>query len=92
MINVADIQENYMTAPQAAEYLGLTRNRVGRLCIDGRFSGAVKLGRNWLIPREAVEHHERLKPGDLRHAEDKALIAQLQAKIAKMEGGVNDGQ
>ena len=87
MINVDDVQENYMTAPEAAKYLGLTRNRVGRLCIDGRFLGAVKLGRTWLIPREAVIHHERLKPGDLARAEDKAMIERLKREIAAIKRG-----
>ena len=86
MINVDDIQENYMTAPEAAKYLGLTRNRVGRLCIDGRFLGAVKLGRTWLIPREAVKHHERLKPGDLARADDKAMIERLKGEIERLKG------
>ena len=86
MINVDDVQENYMTAPEAAKYLGLTRNRVGRLCIEGRFSGAVKLGRTWLIPREAVKHHERLKPGELARAEDRAIIERLKEEIATLKG------
>lgn len=85
MINVDDVRENYMTAPEAAKYLGLTRNRVGRLCINGRFAGAVKLGNNWLIPREAVAHHERLKPGDLARAEDKAIIERLRKEISALQ-------
>lgn len=87
-----EVREKYMTAPQAAEYLGLTRNRVGRLCIDGRFAGAVKIGRNWIIPREAVEHHERLKPGGLSRQDDRATIAQLRAEIARLKGGRSDGE
>ena len=63
------IRRNYMTAPQAAKYLGITRNRVGRLCLEGRFLGAGKIDDMWLIPREAVENHKRLKPGDLRRGE-----------------------
>ena len=37
-----DIREAFMTAPEAAKALGITRNRVGRLCLEGRFSGALK--------------------------------------------------
>ncbi len=91
MENVYDVREKYMTAPQAAEYLGLTRNRVGRLCIDGRFAGAVKIGRNWIIPRNAVEHHERLKPGGLSRQDDQATIAKLRAEIARLKGVASDG-
>ena len=68
-MNIDDIRENYMTAPQAAKYLGITRNRVGRLCIEGRFLGAGKIDDMWLIPREAVENHKRLKPGGLEGGE-----------------------
>jgi len=64
-MNIDYIRDNYMTAPQAAEYLGITRNRVGRLCLEGRFNGAGKIGDTWLIPRESVESHKRLKPGGL---------------------------
>ena len=64
-MNIDYIRENYMTAPQAAEYLSITRNRVGRLCLEGRFNGAGKIGDTWLIPRESVESHKRLKPGGL---------------------------
>ncbi|MBQ4431473.1 MAG: helix-turn-helix domain-containing protein [Synergistaceae bacterium] len=60
------IRENFMTAPQAAQYLGITRNRVGRLCLEGRFIGAGKIDDMWLIPREAVIEHRRLKPGELK--------------------------
>ena len=62
------IRENFMTAPQAAQYLGITRNRVGRLCLEGRFIGAGKIDDMWLIPREAVIQHTRLKPGGLKGA------------------------
>ena len=68
-MNIDEIREHYMTTPQAAKYLGLTRHRVGRLCLEGRFLGAGKIDDMWLIPREAVENHKRLKPGDLRRGE-----------------------
>ena len=70
-MNIDEVRQNYMTAPQAAKYLGITRNRVGRLCIEGRFLGAGKIDDTWLIPREAVENHKRLKPGDLKRGESK---------------------
>ena len=74
-MNIDYIRENYMTAPQAAEYLGITRNRVGRLCLEGRFNGAGKVGDTWLIPRESVETHTRLRPGGLAV---KKVIAQYE--------------
>ena len=62
-MNIDEVRQNYMTAPKAAKYLGITRNRVGRLCLEGRFIDAEKIDVMWLIPREAVENYTRLKPG-----------------------------
>ena len=78
---------SYMTAPEAAEFLGLTRNRIGRLCLQGRFEGAVKKDRFWLIPRESVEKYTRLrtgpKPKTPKRSDDEALIANTFAKLAE---------
>ena len=64
-MNIDDVRNNFMTAPQAAKFLGITRNRVGRLCLEGRFEGAGKIDDFWLIPRVSVETHIKLRPGDL---------------------------
>ena len=65
-MDIEFVREHFMTAPQAAKYLGISRNRVGRLCLQGRFKGAGKMDDTWLIPRKAVEEHERLLPGGLQ--------------------------
>ena len=70
-MNIDEVRQNYMTASQAAQYLGITRRRVVYLCNDGRFGNAGIIGDTWLIPREAVENHKRLKPGDLKRGEAK---------------------
>lgn len=87
----SDIREAFMTAPDAAKILGITRNRVGRLCLEGRFEGALKMGREWLIPRSSVENHKRLPPGvkpkTPTRAEDAALIkAALEKAVRSKEG------
>lgn len=69
-MDIEFVREKFMTAPQAAKYLGISRNRVGRLCLEGRFKGAGKIDDVWLIPREAVENHERLKPGGLQNLKE----------------------
>ena len=43
------------TAPQAAEHLQCSHRWVKRLAETGRFPGAVKVGRGWVIPTDAVE-------------------------------------
>jgi excisionase family DNA binding protein len=44
------------TAPQAAERLQCSHRWVKRLAETGRLPGAVKVGRGWVIPADAVEH------------------------------------
>ncbi len=62
-MGVGYIRKNYMTVPQAAEYLGVTQTRIKQLCSEDRFIGAEKIDVIWLIPRVAVENYTRRKPG-----------------------------
>ena len=55
--------ENYITAPEAGEILGLKKARIGQLCRGRRFEGAIKIGDAWMIPRESVLSHKPLPPG-----------------------------
>ncbi len=43
------------TAPQAAEHLQCSHRWVKRLAETGRFPGAVKVGRGWVIPADVIE-------------------------------------
>ena len=76
------LNEHLVSAPEAGKILGLTTVRVGVLCREGRFDGAAKIGRNWVIPRVSVENFRRLPPGaksrtKKQHGEDKAMIARV---------------
>ncbi len=51
---------DWMTPQQAAALWGITDRRVQALCAHGQISGAVRLGRGWLIPKSAP------KPADGR--------------------------
>lgn len=62
--------DNYIDAAEAARILGIKRARMSQLCNDGRFSGQVRVGHFWLIPRESVMKHERLKPGKKKKGAD----------------------
>ena len=44
---------NIMTSQQAAEQWGITDRQVQSLCLHGKIEGATKLGRAWLIPKDA---------------------------------------
>ncbi len=66
----------------AAIMLNVDRSRVKLLCRQGRFDGATKIARNWVIPRASVENFRRLPPGGSKnlkqqHEEDKAMLARL---------------
>ena len=45
---------DYITSQQLADRLGVTRNRVLLLLSQGRITGAMKHGRDWLIPADAT--------------------------------------
>ena len=44
---------NLMSSKQAAEKWGITDRQVQTLCSQGKIKGATKLGRAWLIPKDA---------------------------------------
>jgi len=44
---------DWITPQQAAEKWGITDRRVQEFCAKGRIDGAVRLGRGWLIPKNA---------------------------------------
>lgn len=56
-------REEFVSASEAANIMGLDRSRIGVLCREGRFVGAQKVGNTWIIPREAVLNHKPLPPG-----------------------------
>jgi len=45
----------FLTVKQVAEREGLSTRRVRVLASQGRFPGAVKVGRDWLLPVASVE-------------------------------------
>lgn len=52
--------KEYYTTRQLTEMAAdagrpVTQSYVGRLCREGRIEGAVRLGRDWLIPEEAAQ-------------------------------------
>ena len=50
----------YLTTTEMAKIWNLSSRRIGVLCTNGRINGAIKKGKTWLIPAEAV------KPKDAR--------------------------
>lgn len=47
--------ENIKTSAEAATILKLTQEYVAWLCRNNKFIGAIKKGKTWLIPNEAIK-------------------------------------
>lgn len=57
----------YISAPEAAEKLGISERRVQKLCEENRILDVSRFSRLWLIPKDAE------KPKDKRCRKDSAL-------------------
>lgn len=57
------VMEDLLSVQEAANILNLDRSRIGKLCRQGRFKNARKVGERWVIPRESVTNFRRLTPG-----------------------------
>lgn len=58
----------YMSSVEASEKWKISDRRIRVLCSEGRIEGALKIGRNWSIPADAV------KPADARETYKKSYI------------------
>lgn len=63
MIAQEEIDRDYIDSIEAARLLGISDARIRRLCLDGRFEGAIKAGKSWLIPKITVENFKPLRRG-----------------------------
>lgn len=45
----------YLTTVEMAKRWNITSRRIGVLCTEGRVEGAIKKGKMWLIPSNAVK-------------------------------------
>ena len=54
----------YLSIKQTAEKWGISTRRIQILCVEGRISGATKIGSFWAIPVDAEKpKDERIKSG-----------------------------
>ena len=49
------LESQLMTTNEAAKLWGISTRRVQILCDKGQVNGAVRMGRTWIIPREATK-------------------------------------
>jgi excisionase family DNA binding protein len=54
---------DYITTAEASEIYGKSESMIARLCQYGRLPGIKKVGKTWLIPREAMENYTPMKRG-----------------------------
>ena len=45
----------YLTTVEMSKKWNISSRRIGVLCTEGRIEGAVKKGKMWLIPADAVK-------------------------------------
>ena len=56
---------DYVTAKEKSEEWGISLRRVQVFCEEGRIEGVSRMGKIWIIPKDAA------KPADKRYRENK---------------------
>ena len=80
--------EDLLSIPEAANILKLDRSRVGKLCRQGRFAGARKIGSRWVIPREALDRYKGRRPGrQPRTHDEKDLVLNFISNADNLKEG-----
>jgi len=51
--------DGYLTIKQVAEMWGVSTRRVQILCAEGKIEGAIKFGRDWAIPNDAIKPEDK---------------------------------
>lgn len=77
---------NYISINEASEKWGISDSRIRLLCREGRIEGAIKIGRNWAIPFDAVkpiDGREIINKGYFGLQYDFTIIDSLREKIDK---------
>ena len=83
--------ENLVSVTEAASILNLGRSQVLKLCNQGRLN-AQKVGKTWVIPREAVENYKPAPTGfaliwEKRRAEEAAMQDEIKAAVDEAKKG-----
>lgn len=69
----------YLSVKEIAAKWGISERRVRVLCSEGRIAGALRQGRAWIIPAEAV------KPLDARRADQPSIIDIVATKKQQLD-------
>ena len=94
MITQEEINQNYVDSPEAARMLDVSDGRIRQLCLKGRFEGALKMGKSWIIPIVTINNFRRNRPGPkpkpTTREELKALISEARKSSIK-ESSIKEG-
>lgn len=52
---------NFLTTVEMSEKWGISARRISLLCTQGRIEGAIKKGKTWLLPEDAVKPEDKRK-------------------------------
>ncbi|OLS01928.1 Fic family protein [Tissierella creatinophila] len=77
---------DYISIKEASEKWGISDSRIRLLCREGRIEGAMKIGRNWAIPLDAVkpiDGRESINKEYLGLKYDFSIIDSLKKRIDK---------
>lgn len=70
---------DYMTLKQASDKWGISPRMINYYCFAGRITGAEKMGRVWLIPKDAE------KPTDKRYKNFESRIEAKQKAVTEQD-------
>ena len=85
MITQNEIDKNYVDSVEAGKLLNITDARIRRLCLDGRFEGALKTGKSWIFPRKSVDNFVRLPPGIKKKERNRDFIKNIDINMKESE-------
>lgn len=89
MITQEEIERDYFDSISAARELNVTDSRIRKLCSEGRFEGALKTGRAWIIPKVSIINFTRLRPKSTKkEPSDKEIWRDVVTKIKKQNNVV----
>jgi hypothetical protein len=77
----------YVTIEEAATISGRKISMISRLCREGRLDGVIKMGVQYLIPRQSIESYTPGKRGPRTKKERLAgELADIRAELAAAKG------
>lgn len=59
-------ETNFITIAEYAARIGKDTSTVRQKCLRGTLPGAIKIGRDWLIPADATYPDKRIKSGNYK--------------------------